>query len=314
MATTDPRIRARVPEAIEQKLARGARQSERAMIVGNRAGVVEWANDAWTRVTGYALDESVDKPVAGFLEHVDIEPGVIDFVAGCFRSGRVCELEIPLRPPTRDEIWIQLRVEPLFDARGEVSDFIATATDVTERKNAERSAHLSEVDLSALASRVIFRHRGDLSPTAEFDVELDQGLPLVLADVAKVEGLLARRLVHGVESIGDGWGTITVWTGILGSSGGPLFSGNLWCGLPPGQWVFLEVHDTGGGSSGAATNPVSEPFLTTRRPGHALRYAEAQQWMREQGGELRMESAIYDGTSVVLLFPYAAEDSGWQDE
>ena len=46
-----------LPAEIERKLVAGARQSDRAMVVGNRAGVIEWANDAWTRVTGYALDE-----------------------------------------------------------------------------------------------------------------------------------------------------------------------------------------------------------------------------------------------------------------
>lgn len=320
MSATDPRLRASIPESIERKLATGARQSERAIVVGNRAGVVEWANDAWTRVAGYSLQESIDKPVSGFLEDIDIDPGVIDFVAGCFQRGRVCELEIPLSPPNRDVLWIQLRVEPLFDARGELSDFIASATDVTDRKDAERAARPSEVDLSDLASRVVARYLGELGSTIDsvlpvtldFDGELERGLPLVLADVSKVEGLVARRIARGVESIGEGWGTISLWTGILGSSEGPLFTGNLWRGLPQGQWVFLEIHDTGGQSSGIATGPVTQPFLTARHPGHALRYAEAEQWMREQGGELRMESSIYDGTSVVLLFPFATEDSGWQ--
>ena len=40
--------------------------------------------------------------------------------------------------------------------------------------------------------------------------------------------------------------------------------------------------------------------------------AEAEACLREQGGELRVESSVPDGTSAVLLFPFAAEDSGWQ--
>ena len=301
-----------IPESVERKLASGARQSERAIVVGSRGGIIEWANDAWTRVTGYALNESISKPVQGFLDEVDIDSGVIDFVSGCYQQGRVCELEFPVTPPNRSELWIQLRVEPLFDAEGGLSDFIATATDITDRKHAARAARLVEVDLSELAAKVALRSREAIGDTVEFDCELERGLPLVLADPQKIEALVARRIAHGIEQIGEGWGTITLWTGILGASQGPLYGGNLWRGLPPGQWVFLEIHDSGGRPAGKAIAPVTEPFLSTRTSGHAIRSAEAEAWLRGQGGELRLKSSVPDGTSVVLLFPYASEDSGWQ--
>jgi len=307
-----------VPESTLEKLASGARTSERAIVVGNRNGHIEWANDAWTRVTGYALHESISKPVHGFLEGVDIDPASVDFVARCFREGRVCELELALTPPERSPLWIQLRVEPLFDASGQVSDFIATATDISERKRSECAAQLAEVDLSRLAARVAARERGRLGELTSFDFDLDRELPLVLADPERIESLVSRRIAHGAESVGAGWGTITLWTGILGSSSGPIHGGNLWPGLPTGQWVFLEVHDSGGSPDGLHYNRVTEPFLSTafagNAAGRAVRYAEAESWLRAQGGELRMESTSIDGTSVVMLFPYAAEDSGWHRE
>ena len=301
-----------VPESTLRKLASGASQSERAIVVGNRTGMIEWANDAWTRVTGYALHESISKPVYGFLGDVDIDPGVVEFVAACFRQGRVCELEIPLTPPGRAQLWIELRVEPLFDVRGEVSDFIATATDVSERRRAGSGVSLSEVDLSGLAIRAIRRHRSVLGDTVDFDRCLESGLPLVLADLQRLEGLVDRAIVRASESIGSGWGTITLWTGILGEGDGPLHTGNLWRGLPPGQWIFLEIHDTGGRPAGTAVAPVSEPFLTASLPGQAVRYADAAAAVRAMGGELRLESSLPDGTALVFLFPFASEDSGWQ--
>ena len=75
--------------------------------------------------------------------------------------------------------------------------------------------------------------------------------------------------------------------------------------------MFLEVHDTGSHPGGNGSSRVTEPFLTTRSPGHAIRYAEAESRLRAQGAELRMESDFVDGTSVVLLFPFAGDDSGW---
>lgn len=299
-----------IPTSVQSKLASGAHQSERAIVVGSRAGTIEWANDAWTRVTGYPLQDSISKPVTGFLAGVDIEPGVVEFVAGCFRQGRACELELPLTPPGRELLWIHLRVEPLFDGRGEVSDFIASATDITERKQIEQGA-LSEVDLSALAARAAAAQHPLLGDTVGLDLALVRGLPLVLADEEVVEGLVERLIARGDESIGTGWGTVTVWTGVLGDGEGPIYGDDLWRGLPEGHWVFLEVHDTGGQPGGSPRSLVTEPFLTTRCPGHAMRCAEAESRLRTQGAELRLESDFVDGTSVVLLFPFATEDTGW---
>ena len=102
-----------IPPGVARKLARGADDNANAIVVGNRAGVIEWANDAWTRVTGYALDESISKPVLSFLRNVDVGPGIVDFVADCFGHGVVCEVEVPLTTPKGESLWIQLRVEPL---------------------------------------------------------------------------------------------------------------------------------------------------------------------------------------------------------
>ena len=275
--------------------------------------MIEWANDAWTRVTGYPLDESISKPVTGFLSEVDIDAGVVDFVAGCFARGRVCELELPLAPPNRKELWIHLRVEPLFDATGEVSDFIASATDITDRKQSEGFVRLDEVDLSEIAARAVRAERPFVGDTVIFDAQLPAGLPLVVADPERLFGLVARLVSRGNEAIGVGWGTITLWTGILGEDDGPLQGGaDLLRTLPPGHWVFLEVHDTGGLTSGTGAGPVTEPFLSTRFSGHSVRYAEAEQLLRAQGAELRLQSSYVDGTSVVMLFPFASEDSGWR--
>jgi PAS domain S-box-containing protein len=299
-----------VPRATARKLAQGADRSESAIVVGNRAGIIEWANDAWSRVTGYALDASVSKPVQAFLERADVGADVVEFVAGCFRRGRTCEVEVPLWTPSRRRLWIQLRVEPLVDESGEVSDFIATATDISHRKRAESAPALELVDLSRLASDLASRHGPRLEAMIGCELELEPDLPVVLADASILTDLAERLFCRAVESIGRGWGTITIWTGVLGAGVGPIFCGDLQRSLPAGHYAFLEVHDTGGASSGTAAD-LTEPFLSAQHPRHAIRYETAELLVRAQGGELRMQSLAATGTSVVLLFPFASEPSGW---
>jgi len=300
-----------LPHAIERKLVSSARQSDRAMVVGNRAGLIEWANAAWTRVTGYALDESIGKPVQSFLESVDLDRGVVDFVARCFAQGKACEVEFPLAPPGRDALWVQLRVEPLLDGSSAPCDFIAIATDLTEQKRAERGTGLTEVDLSEVALQVARRQLGQLTDMVDFDFDLPANLPPVLADEAILERFVSLLIARGIEDIADGWGTLTLSSGILGSGAAPIYAGHFEPPLPDGHWAYLEVHDTGCFPSGGVWSKVTEPFLSTRFPADALRFNAAQDLLRAQSGELRVESSPITGTSVMLLLPFAAENSGW---
>ena len=296
-----------IPPGVARKLARGADDNANAIVVGNRAGVIEWANDAWTRVTGYALDESISKPVLSFLRNVDVGPGVVDFVADCFRQGKVCEVEVPLTTPKGEFLWIQLRVEPLRGASAEVSDFIAIATDITERKRVQDSSAVAETDLSVLAARAAQTHGSVLGPCTDLDLGLAEDLPLVLADASLLEGLIGRLICRAAVDVADGWGTVSVSTGVLGARPGPLFIGDLFQGLRGGHYAFVEVHDTGGGPSGSQRAVTTEPFLSPHFPRHAIRYTTAELLVRNLGGELRLESSRADGTSLLMLLPFCGD-------
>ena len=128
---------ARVAASIADKLALRALRSDDAIVVGNRAGIVEWANAAWTRITGHGLDETVHKPVTHFLDQADIDRSVLDFVQAHFVAGKRCVVELPFEAAEGGPRWIHLEVDPYRDAMGEVSEFVAVATDITERREAE---------------------------------------------------------------------------------------------------------------------------------------------------------------------------------
>ncbi len=294
-----------MPRSVARKLAAGAHHSDNAIVVGNRAGVIEWANEAWTRVTGYALDESISKPVASFLRDAEIDPSAIEFVSTCFHAGKICELDLPLTTPTNRELWVRLRVEPLSDESGELSDFIAIATDITDRKQGEIPSTLEEIDLNDLAAEVARAQAGALGERASFDFALVPELPPVVADRSLIAGLVDRLVCRAGEVIESQWGTITLSTGVLGTRGDALYSGDLLAELPRGHWVFLEVHDSGPSTNAVARQRISEPFLSTAFPRHAISSMTAHLLMHHHGGEIRMESEPWSGTSVVLLFPFA---------
>lgn len=295
----------RISPEIAQRLTQNAQNSDTAIVLGNRAGVIEWANRAWSKVTGYALDRYVRKPVGDFLDRLDIEPDVVRFVGDCFRQGKPCEVDVPLSTPAGEPIWIHLRVEPIFDAYGEASEFIAVATDITERKRAEFGAEIGEVDLSTLARESVEKQRAVLHDMTAYDLCLAPHLPLVLADALLLKGLLERLICRAADATRGGWGTLSISTGVLGSDAPALYQGNLWRGLPHGQYAFLEVHDTGTAPHAGYHQVIEEPFLTSRYPRSSLRLASVRQLLANQGGEIRLQSSSWCGTSVVILLPYA---------
>lgn len=98
-----------------------------AVLVGTRAGVVEWADAAWTRLTGFPLEETVEKPITHFLDRAGIERELVAFVAHHFLEGRPCSVALPFDTLDGRCIDVTLEVEPWCDARGEISRFVAVA-------------------------------------------------------------------------------------------------------------------------------------------------------------------------------------------
>lgn len=86
------------------------------VLVGNRAGLVEWTTEAWTRLTGFPLEQTLGKPITHFLERAGLEVDLaelVDIVAQDFLDGRPINLELPFTTLDGREIEIHLAVEPI---------------------------------------------------------------------------------------------------------------------------------------------------------------------------------------------------------
>lgn len=162
-----------IPPLIARKIAARASGADEAIVVGTRAGVIEWANAAWTKVTGHAVDDAISKPIGWLLDAADIEPAVVDFVQRHFLAGKRCEIEFPVDTPDGRSIWLHLDVEPFADTLGEISDFVAMATDITARRKGEIALEsrieqaLNETDADALAPEIAGADRATLAADIE---------------------------------------------------------------------------------------------------------------------------------------------------
>ncbi len=319
-----------VRPAIARALAEGAETSRRAFLVGNRAGVVEWANPAWTRMTGFPLDETLSKPITHFLREAAIEVDLVDFVAQQFLEGRRSSIEFPFETFDGRSIWVHLEVRPIRDAEGEITEFLAVASDASRRREqdleasagaqarkvaATAAAARSEaepadplavpVDLSAEARLACGRERHRFGPRTELDLALARGLPTTRIRRDRLEALIALLLRHAGEGIEDGWGCVSVITGTTDVARSHLSDVYPFPARPrelaSGPFLFLEVHDTGPPLSRAGLDALREGRKPADPRGRSP--FTAMEAAGRLGATLHVAGAPGCGSQSLLLLP-----------
>ncbi len=328
------RIHATPPPNITAALAQHAVVSDRAILVGNRAGVVGWANQGWTEMTGFPLEATLGKPIAHFLGEADIELELVDFVGQHYLEGRACTIEFPFETFDERSIWVHLEVQPIRNEVGEIVEFVAVATDETERRTRDLAAAgpgvtdpaasvdspcsssadrdgqpdgLERAMLGEQARLVCKSHLRSPLPRIEFDLALDAAPLPVSCSPLLLSELIHQVVESAIEGIGEGWGTVTLMSGRTEAGRGhvsmayPLIARSPL--LARTAWHFLEIHD-----SGMALDPAAS---VTARDGDAHRdsrnhrLAVASELARLLGGALRIDSAPGCGTQALLLLPPA---------
>ncbi len=76
----------------------------------------------------------------------------------------------------------------------------------------------------------------------------------------------------------------------------------------PGRVVCVTVQDNGPGLTEEAREHLFEPFFTTKgEAGHGFGLSQIYGFMRQVGGDIRIDSAPGAGTAVHLYFPATEE-------
>jgi len=138
-----------------------------------------------------------------------------------------------------------------------------------------------------------------LDPSCPVRVEqepIPEGLPLVRGDVENLVGAMERLMTNGVEAMPNGG---TLWINAREDSG----------------HVVLRVRDSGLGMKGDVLKRCTEPFFTTKGPGHSgIGLTAASATATRYGGNVRIESKEGKGTIVSLWLPgCAAEEPAGND-
>jgi signal transduction histidine kinase len=133
-------------------------------------------------------------------------------------------------------------------------------------------------------------------------IELEQGLPPILADSTQVEQILLNLVTNAAEATPEPGGPITVRTGI---SDPEDTSENEVLGdqLSTQIHVYLEIEDEGCGLDEATRARMFDPFFSTKSTGRGLGLSTILGIVKTHKGSLLVQSQPGEGTRFRVGFP-----------
>ena len=135
----------------------------------------------------------------------------------------------------------------------------------------------------------------------ELRVEKDEALWPVHADEAQMSNALINLVVNARDAMPDGGAVIVRLSNEIVATSSSLGSAI----MPPGDYVRLEVADTGIGMSKEIQSKIFDPFFTTKPVGQGtgLGLATVYGIVKQSGGFIDVRSDVGRGTSFFIYLP-----------
>ncbi|TAL16197.1 PAS domain S-box protein [bacterium] len=132
---------------------------------------------------------------------------------------------------------------------------------------------------------------------------LDEDAPRINADPDKLRQLLTNLVSNSAEALESVGGTITVAVRALHLTGETQGDTFMTDGLPEGDYVALEVSDTGCGIDKKIVANIFDPFFTTKFAGRGLGLSAVIGIAKAHGAAVRVKSETGKGATFEVLFP-----------
>ena len=155
-------------------------------------------------------------------------------------------------------------------------------------------------DLREVVSEAVALFRVSMPRNITVDSEVEQELPLCLADPTQVHQIVMNLATNAFQALGSRGGTISIRLGRLTLER----EEPQWGSLAPGVYSLLSIVDDGPGITETIQDKIYDPFFTTKGKGEGtgLGLAVVHGIVRNHGGEIRL-SSVPGRTRFDILLP-----------
>jgi PAS domain S-box-containing protein len=162
---------------------------------------------------------------------------------------------------------------------------------------------IEAVDLSGLVREMGRLLETAVSKKAHVEADLPEHLPLVNVDATQLRQVVMNLITNASDALGDAPGTISVRTRRMHATRAWLSTAQVGAHIDEGEYLVLEVADTGDGMDAAELSRLFDPFYTTKGAGRGLGLAAVSGIIRGHQGAVRITSSRHHGTTVAVLIP-----------
>jgi len=136
----------KITEQIEQisasqlelkKLSLIATKTKNGVIISNNKGEIEWVNEAFTKITGYPLEEVIGLKPKSFLQSESSDSEKIQLLSQKLANKEEVQVTLINKTKSNQLYYNQLEIVPIFDDDGKHLSFIALQRDITEEVSAK---------------------------------------------------------------------------------------------------------------------------------------------------------------------------------
>lgn len=161
---------------------------------------------------------------------------------------------------------------------------------------------IKPLNLTALVREMTNILRVSISKKARIEFNLDDTIPAIDADQTQIRQIIMNLLINASEALPDGKGTITISTGTTRLHSKDLSKLMLAESIIPGDYVFLELSDSGCGISPKVRKKIFDPYYSTKEGGRGLGLASVLGIVRGHKGAIGLHSEPGKGTSFKIIF------------
>ncbi|MEH7827872.1 PAS domain S-box protein [Gemmobacter denitrificans] len=270
-----------------RRLMNVAERTGNIVVITDARQRIEWVNAAYERLTGYRLEEVRGHNPGGFVQYDGTDPATLRMIREHLRKHRPVRAEIRNRNRAGREYWLDLDIQPLIDADGTCSGYVAVQTDITERKDQE--VRLRAMAQAAQDAQMRLQSAIDALPDAFVCYDANQRLVLFnqrYDDLHRIEGrgltpgmtfedVLRRRIDRGdypeARARGEEW-----LQRLLAQSERPVFDRE--SQLADGSWQRIISRRTPDGGRVALLIDITAIRRTEQRLRDVIEGAQAGTW------------------------------------
>lgn len=165
----------------------------------------------------------------------------------------------------------------------------------------QEQGQMTNVDLSSLVEEMLGLLKVSIAKDARLSTDLAGDLPPVRAEAPELRQLVMNLILNASEAIQGTGGEIHIATCrvTIGRDEPGLQ-------LAPGEYVRLDVFDTGRGISRDLQDRIFKPYFTTKKSGGGFGLGVVRRVVQKYGGAIRCDSQAARGAHFAVLLPRAS--------